>query len=200
MGRSNCEIPTHSTLTGQPLTPNEINTFLCDESEQQWITEEGWNELLRQYTTAANILGSTEPSWTLLWIYIPDYTLKGKMNTIVNVPKSGKTFDINDPDPFWTQTHACAGAVVSDDCQWRYEEMSLVTFTPIICSESMIKGCEELVAYARINISYSSRMEAIFQFCTTIFTCCILAMAFIVFSNDTERIVIKPIQKIVEII
>lgn len=39
-----------------------------------------------------------------------------------------------------------------------------------------------------------------FQLLTTIFTCCILAAAFIIFSNDTERIVIKPIQKIVEII
>lgn len=43
-------------------------------------------------------------------------------------------------------------------------------------------------------------MEAIFQLCTTIFTCIILAAAFVIFSNDTERIVIKPIQKIVEII
>lgn len=63
MGRSNCQIPTHSDLTGDPLLPHEINTFLCEESSQEWITEEGWFELLRQYTTAANIEGVTEPTW-----------------------------------------------------------------------------------------------------------------------------------------
>jgi hypothetical protein len=101
MGRSNCEIPTISTLTGATLNPNNVNTFLCEESEQSWISQEGWFELLRQYTTAANILGATEPSWTLLWIFIPDYTMKGKMNTIVNVPRYGDAFDVDAQDPFW---------------------------------------------------------------------------------------------------
>ena len=55
------------------------------------------------------------------------------MNTIVNVPKDGNTFDPNDPDPYWKQNDACAGPIVSDDCIWRYEEMSLVTFTPQMC-------------------------------------------------------------------
>jgi len=155
---------------------------------------------LRQYTIAAETVGATEPSWRLLWLFIPDFTMKGKMNTIKNVPKPGNSFDPNDPDPYWSQMDSCSGPIVSDDCDWRYEEMTLVTFTPVICSDSILQGCEELVTYARIGTRYSTRMEAIYQFCTTIFTCCILAMAFIVFSNDTEKIVIKPIQKIVEII
>jgi len=33
MGRSNCEIPTHSSLTGELLAPNNVNTFLCEESD-----------------------------------------------------------------------------------------------------------------------------------------------------------------------
>lgn len=115
-----------------------INTFLCEESDQNWISEEGWFELLRQYTTAANIKGATEPSWALLWLFIPDFTMQGKMNTIVNVPNAFNNFDPNDPNPFWRQTDACAGPVVSDDCQWRYEEMTLVTFTPVICSDSVL--------------------------------------------------------------
>lgn len=116
------------------------------------------------------------------------------------MPKIGNSYDLNDPDPFWRQTDACAGPIVSDDCQWRYEEMAMVTFTPSICLDRELKGCEQLVAYARINQAYGKRMEAIFQLCTTIFTCIILAAAFVIFSNDTEKIVIKPIQKIVEII
>lgn len=56
------------------------------------------------------------------------------------------------------------------------------------------------MAYARINNASTVRQTAIYQFITTIFTCIILATAFIVFSNDTEIIVIKPIKKVVEII
>ena len=78
--------------------------------------------------------------------------------------------------------------------------MTLVTFTPIMCSDGSLVGCEDLVGYARINQAYSARQGSIMQLATTIFTCFILASAFIIFSNDTEIIVIRPIQKIVEII
>lgn len=78
--------------------------------------------------------------------------------------------------------------------------MTLVTFTPTMCSDRELLGCEELVAYARINNAYGVRQQAQMQLGTTMFTCAILAMAFIIFSNDTEIIVIRPIQKIVEII
>lgn len=116
LGRSNCEIPTKSTLTGAPLAPSEINTFLCEESAEKWITEEGWYELLRQFVSAADLANIVEPSWTVLWIYVPDFTNKGQMNTIINVPKAGNVFKVNDPDPFWEQEDACAGPYVSDDC------------------------------------------------------------------------------------
>lgn len=56
------------------------------------------------------------------------------------------------------------------------------------------------MAYARINNASTVRQTAIYQFITTIFTCIILATAFIVFSNDTEIIVIKPIKKVIDII
>ncbi len=42
--------------------------------------------------------------------------------------------------------------------------------------------------------------EAILQFSTTLFTCVVLTVASLTFANDTQQIVIKPIQKIVEII
>jgi hypothetical protein len=78
--------------------------------------------------------------------------------------------------------------------------MNLITFTPQICLDQELEGCEYLVAYARINIASTIRLTAIYQFSTTIFTCIVLATAFIVFSNDTEIIVIQPIKKVVEII
>jgi len=42
---------------------------------------------LRQFVTAANIDGSDDPAWTVLWLYVPDFTKKGQMNSIVNIPK-----------------------------------------------------------------------------------------------------------------
>ena len=111
---------------------------------------------------AAYLQPDTQPAWDVLWLYVPDYMQQGKMGTIINVPKAGNTYDPEDADPFWKQTDACAGPIVSDECEWRYEEMTMVTFTPKICVDRELKGCEQLVAYARINIAYGKRMEAIF--------------------------------------
>jgi len=78
--------------------------------------------------------------------------------------------------------------------------MQLVTFTPGVCLDGTIVGCEYLVAYARININVATIEEAYLQFTTTIFTCFVLTVAFMIFSHDTEVIVIRPIKKVVEII
>ena len=56
------------------------------------------------------------------------------------------------------------------------------------------------MAYARFNIHASSQQDAALQFATTIFTCFILTVASLIFSNDTEVIVIVPITKMVGII
>jgi hypothetical protein len=47
----------------------------------------------------------------------------------------------------------CAGFKVSEkkDCPLRAEEMQLFMFTPEVCLDGRIKGCENLVAYARVN-------------------------------------------------
>ena len=71
-----------------------------------------------------------ENTWELLWIFVPDYNLKGQMQEIKNIPRAGNSFSIDDPDPFWRQTDACSGFNVGPDCPWRFEEMTLVTFTP----------------------------------------------------------------------
>lgn len=78
--------------------------------------------------------------------------------------------------------------------------MDLITFTPLECLNNQVLGCDQLVAYARFNKRYEKVQEAILQFLTTLFTCCVLTVASLVFSNDAQRIVIRPIQKIIEII
>ena len=78
--------------------------------------------------------------------------------------------------------------------------MSLITFQPDVCVDQTIKGCEELIAYARIVNTDEVRQTATFQIATTLFTCFALAAAFIFFSHDTQVHVIIPIKKVVAII
>ena len=100
----------------------------------------------------------------------------------------------------WQETADCAGFEVPDDCPWRYEEMELVTFTPEVCLSKDVKGCDHIVPYARFNKRAAKQEEATLQFTTTLFTCLVLSIAFLIFSHDTEVIVIQPIKKVVEII
>lgn len=92
---------------------------------------------------------------------------KGKMQTIKAIPKAktdlGSSFDpSNIQDPYWKQNDPCAGPEVSKECEWRYDEMQLLTFTPQVCASSKLPGCEDLVAYVRINIRYATKMKAIY--------------------------------------
>ena len=122
------------------------------------------------------------------------------MGDIKKIPRQINELDADETDPFWQQEDLCAGFIVSDDCPWRFEEMSLVTFTPDVCTNNELIGCEYLVAYARILQIANTQEEASLQFSTTLFTCVVLTVAFMVFSRDTEIIVIIPIKKVVEII
>lgn len=176
------------------------DTFYCDPEQEPYVTPEGWFEMLREFVHASAVTEGDDLSWSLLWLYVPDFTQQGTMQTIQMIPKYGNIYDLNDPNPYWKQDDNCAGFAVSDDCQWRFEEMQLVTFTPDVCTNGSIVGCEYLVAYARININSATVEQAYLQFSTTIFTCIVLTIAFMVFSHDTEYIVIRPIKKVVEII
>ena len=125
------------------------------------------------------------------------------MTTITAIPANGEAFPPPNEeivDPYWTQTDKCAGFEVPDDCAWRIEEMQLVTFTPEVCKNGGLPGCEYLVAYARVEVYKSSKESAMWQISTTVFTICVLTCAFMIFSHDTKVIVIIPIKKVVNII
>lgn len=201
VGRSNC---VHQPDNLHPVqlmdsSPDDMENFYCAPEDEPWVTEEGWFELLRMYIDASRVTETDDLTWELLWIYTPDYLNNGKMGEIVNVPRYGNKFDPNDPDPYWSQS-ACSGFEIGDNCPWRFEEMSLVTFTPDVCVSGEVVGCEYLVAYARILRTANTKEEASLQLTTTLFTCVVLTVAFMVFSSDTEKIVIIPIKKVVEII
>lgn len=86
--------------------------------------------MLRIYTTAAQVPEGSTAVWTVLWLYLPDYLNEGKMSEIKNIPRKGNTYSANDPNPYWSQDENCSGFIVGDGCNWRWEEMNLITFTP----------------------------------------------------------------------
>ena len=145
--------------------------------------------------------GVSEPIWGVLWLYIPDYNMQGRMRSIKSIPAlNPNRGDSSAAEPFWKEETECAGFYVGKDCKWRTEEMQLITFTPEQCLDKSRKGCEFLVGYARVSIRAAKEEQAILQFTTTIFTCIVLTALFLIFNDDTETIVIIPIKKVVDII
>lgn len=79
----------------------------------------------------------------LLWLFIPDWEQNGMLATIKSIPKvkrgkmsiDGKQVE-DDDEPFWTQTDACAGFRVGEDCHLRDAEMELVAYQPFECQQA----------------------------------------------------------------
>lgn len=107
-GRSSCE-----KIPG-------VDSF-CDNDI--WITEEGWHEKLRHYVEAQRSSESVELEKELMWLYIPDFSKNGMMNSIKSI--HGRYTD----EIIWEEHPDCSGITVSDKpCPLRYEEMELVAF------------------------------------------------------------------------
>jgi len=121
--------------------------------------------MLRQYIQASLISedDTTKPIWGVLWLYIPDYNMQGRMRSIKSIPAYSVATGKHDPtiEPYWKQQDDCAGFYIGKDCKFRSEEMQLVTFTPEHCLDKSRQGCEFLVAYARVSIRAAKQEQAI---------------------------------------
>jgi len=92
MGRSNCIKPAVASFDDKDVSRQQQfdnTSFFCGETAQPWISEQGWFELLRYFTTASQIPEAADPTWTLLWLYVPDYTKNGQMSAIEYIPQPG---------------------------------------------------------------------------------------------------------------
>jgi len=137
-GRSSCTDP---------------NGFYCN-TEQEWLTQEGWYEILRGLTRAAqddNQVNKKE----LLWIYIPNFEKAGTMDSIKSIPNRE-----GEEGNFWEETEPCAGFIVHDSCPWRFEEMTLISYTPKECLEDKTMNCDQLVSYVRYMYKLEKKEEA----------------------------------------
>lgn len=72
------------------------DTF-CDS--QTWITQEGWNEKLRQFITAQSNSDNIPVEKEVLWIYVPVWSKNGMIESIESIPdKYDKNTNV------WTQS------------------------------------------------------------------------------------------------
>ena len=103
---------------------------------------------------------------------------------------------------YWMEDPDCSGYEVDSNpkCDLRPKELQLLAYTPLACLDDTTDGCDRLVSYVRLTQRESVQMQAMLQFMTTIFTCLILGAGAIMFSNDTEELIINPITKMVSII
>ena len=90
--------------------------------------------MLRLYTKSSLPDETATLDKVLLWLYIPDFRKGGRMGNITFIPNQGKSNSSNVSDYYWIQEDKCAGFSVPSNCPWRYEEMDLITYTPIECT------------------------------------------------------------------
>ena len=83
------------------MPTSEQTSFFCDISEEPWITEEGWIELLQMYVKASAIPEDSDLTWEVLWLYVPDYNKQGQMAEIDKIPNSGQTFADMEAPYYW---------------------------------------------------------------------------------------------------
>jgi hypothetical protein len=63
------------------------------------------------------------------------------MNSIKSIPhRKGDTGESS--GNYWEETEKCAGFKVSNDCPWRFQEMTLVSYTPSECLQDPKYSCE----------------------------------------------------------
>jgi len=86
---------------------------------------------------------------------------------------------------------------VSEDCPYRDSELQNVIYQPARCA---VIGCDEVQAVARFEIKNQIILEAIYRMLTTLLVCILLTSMSIQFQNDTQALVIAPIEKMVNII
>jgi hypothetical protein len=52
-------------------------SFRCSKAETGWVSNEGWQEILRQFVMSTRADEYGDPLQKTLWIYTPDFNQKG---------------------------------------------------------------------------------------------------------------------------
>jgi hypothetical protein len=172
----------YNNQTGASDISNQIIT--------PYMNSDGWNHIIVRYSRNTETLEGTGPKYPLLWLYVPNLLNEGLFQNITSAtdPVTGVT---------WNSDPKCSGLTVPDDCDYRNEEMETVVYGPAVCNT---KSCTNVIAFARFNMQDFSKEQSQMSIIITIFVSFILASASVTFTRDTQNIVIKPVNKMIQII
>jgi len=156
----------------------------------RYMDESGWNYTIVRYARNSQTSEGSGVRYPLLWLHTPSLALNGEVADI---------FEATDPitGKVWKADDKCAGKSVDKDCDLRDEEMRIVTYGPDKCLGT---GCKKVKSFARFDMQEYTKSQAIMSIAITCFVGIILAVASCTFARDTQRIVIKPVNKMVAII
>merc|ERR1719247_653857 len=184
------------------------------------ISREAWEFLVFQYAQQSKIVEHDNTIFKpLLFLQAPDYRKNGEIAYIENV-KTRRCRKVQNVYPFllpaenglpedeceeghccWNSLPACAGwgSEVSADCPWREAELEMVEWEPPTCKPED-SPCFGLRLRAKFLMRNFKEVEAGRACVRTSFIIMILAFASVFFSQDTQNLVVAPIEKMVNIV
>ncbi|CEL96628.1 unnamed protein product [Vitrella brassicaformis CCMP3155] len=189
-----------------------LDRLCIDADAQGWLTTDGWERLLYHYTQVTAKSTDGDLLAGLLWLRVPDYRQGGRMTDIDRVVATVYERDGDSETRTWDPTDEerkcrrgskrhdeweCRG-VDPNDCPCRDAELETVSYSPFFCEKA--HNCKALTAYARFNTRIKSTNEALWNMAQTVFICFLLGTLAMLFSKDTQALVIAPIENMVNII
>jgi class 3 adenylate cyclase len=209
---------------------NDPAGLRCNDTlarDEPWMTVEGWEFLVYHYSTQSRILGDeTEPGpaghvvpQRLLSLRVPNFREGGKMGIIRSV-KTTRCAATNEnledlqfyvpegglpPIPCepgmccWSEHDVCGETNPKDNCPWRDSEIKTFQYTPKECGD-VSSSCAGLSLEAKFLMRHFTEMEAKLSMGLTTFVVFLLGFGSMSFSNDTQKLVIAPIEKMVNIV
>jgi hypothetical protein len=152
------------------------------------LSPQGWNDLLYEYLRSKN-----DSKYNIVWIHTPNMLNNGRIEEIETIAG----IDSNEVPGVWYENVNCTGALLhmTKKCHLRYSEMELFQFDYPLDNDS-----NEAYSYVRLDIKRIKKEQAKNSFILVILTIALLFLASVNVSNDTEKIMTKPISKMVNTI
>eukprot|EP00921_Rhytidocystis_pertsovi_P022727 GHVQ01036273.1.p1 GENE.GHVQ01036273.1~~GHVQ01036273.1.p1 ORF type:complete len:826 (-),score=72.14 GHVQ01036273.1:4421-6898(-) len=140
-----------------------------------------WNWTILRFSEVAP--GDKKSS--LLWLHVPDFFHAGQLKDI----KEASLWNAMEGQfQSWEQDESCAG-LKNPECPWRDDEIDVISYE-----------YDSVTAFAKFQVRGKRQMEAYMGIATTVFVIIVLGTLISVFSSDTQRLVIAPIEKMVNIV
>lgn len=187
--------------------------------ESPWLTAAGWEFLVYHYSLQSRAMQKElYVPQRLLSLRVPNFANGGivedikfvKTTRCVELSESVEDLSFRVPADGLTPTpcfdkyccwaeHPTCGMSDRSLCPWRASEMKVFAFQPPEClgEDSPCKG---LTLIARFLVRSFTEAEAKASIGLTTFVVFLLGFGSISFSNDTQRLVIAPIEKMVNIV